>query len=529
MIEIILINAKILFFQNFFFLSLVAYGLFFCRYYKDKKGFFKYIFGISFLFFFSLLASYVINYQPCSLFLIFIFSIIPLCEIPGILKNEKKILISFFFLTIINTPFVFNEIAWYDTYLYHANQVSIIKEYGVVQGIGLIHERLGFNSIAISFYAMVDFFSNGYGIYISNIFILNFILFFLVRSLYLFKSFLNFAIFILFLIHFLVLRNDYREVTSYSTDFIFIHLVFLFFSIIVNSNIRNQSFWFGQSIFALLLFFLKLSGIAFLFITFSYFIFSDRMSIFNKKVSYFLIISFFVFSLMAYRSVISTGWLYYPIPFFSLDLPWSLGKEQVEHMNLVIKAWAIYPGEAFLERYQNKSSIILWFPDWLNKNFELNSEFVLIFLLFLADSLFRNPLFFLKNKNVKVLYVFLSLNILFYLFTVPDFRFFSSVVSLLLLFPMLHFQRNIRFVSKDIVVLFIMIALFLVSYANIRKLNGFSIKKVRDIELYSQKNYHGLLFLKPKEGEQCGFSEIPCAPGYTNARYDSSFNMGFVR
>lgn len=66
----------------------------------------------------------------------------------------KYVCIVIAILTITFLKFASMPVASYDTYLYHAQAIRWIEEYGIVPGLGNLHNRLAYNSSVLSLQAL---------------------------------------------------------------------------------------------------------------------------------------------------------------------------------------------------------------------------------------------------------------------------------------------------------------------------------------------------------------------------------------
>jgi len=211
---------------------------------------------------------------------------------------------------------------------------------------------------------------------------------------------------------------------------------------------------------------------------------------------YFLIfsISIVIFS----SSFFKTGCFFYPInkTCFSIEnISWS-EKDRIKNHSKEISLWAkTYHAQdkTKYEKIEDKKLFnqgFKWMKYWIEVHFFYKIfEFLLIItgLIILINIYFKNenkPLF--ENKKDRIILCFLSLSsIIFWLYTIPQFRFgFSSIIIFFYLFFDLLFDLNIKFNTRK----FFHVFIFGLMILNIKNIDRIQSEFERN-DFYKFKNF----------------------------------------
>jgi hypothetical protein len=218
---------------------------------------------------------------------------------------------------------------------------------------------------------------------------------------------------------------------------------------------------------------------------------------------YFLIfsISIVIFS----SSFFKTGCFFYPInkTCFSIEnISWS-EKDRIKNHSKEISLWAkTYHAQdkTKYEKIEDKKLFnqgFKWMKYWIELHFFYKIfEFLLIItgLIILINIYFKNenkPLF--ENKKDKIILCFLSLSsIIFWLYTIPQFRFgFSSIIIFFYLLFDLLFDLNIKFNTRKFFHVFIF-GLMILNIKNIDRIQSEfernDFYKFKNFPFYNEKN-----------------------------------------
>ena len=184
-------------------------------------------------------------------------------------------------------------------------------------------------------------------------------------------------------------------------------------------------------------------------------------------------------------SFLKTGCFFYPInkTCFSVEnISWS-EKDKIKNHSEYVKLWAksyYAQNKTKYKKIEDKKIYdkgFLWMKYWIEVHFFYKIfEFLLIItgLIILINIYFKNenkPLF--ENKKDRIILCFLSLSsIIFWLYTIPQFRFgFSSIIIFFYLFVDLLFDLNIKFDKKKFFHIFIF-GLIILNIKNISRIQS---------------------------------------------------------
>ncbi len=235
---------------------------------------------------------------------------------------------------------------------------------------------------------------------------------------------------------------------------------------------KKKSYFYFNFIFSVFAILIKLSTAPILFLTIYlyFFNFNDfKFIVFKIRflVIYFLCFSFFI------QQFIYTGCFLFPTNFSCLNVSWfnnehlSLSKI----LELTNKSYAtarnMYSPSEYLSNYT-------WFPFWLKRNYtEILEHLGTIILPVLIFA------FFLKKKNInkeifnkkKIIYLFVFLNIIFWLNFSPVYRFGVHIFVTLSFIILLDFLISKEF-SKKLFTFFVSIFLLFSFSKNIFRINN---------------------------------------------------------
>lgn len=502
---------------------------------NKTNSFFSSIYGIIYLFLFFGIISFFYPIEQINLFVLFIFLVLVFKNLLN--KNlfrHKELIIIFTLISLVNSHYAFHEITWYDTYLYHLNQVKIIRDYGFVPGIALIHTRLGFNSILPSYFASLDLLFSNKAVYVGNLFLFN-----LVFSLLIFNLLKNKKLYNLILLAIFIVFSFFRlsgkdlpgyELPSYSTDLALNSFLFLYISLWINFISETSSYKFIGIVIGLftLMSLFKLGGAFFVVSLGFFFLFINKFFEFIRKNYLFIILLSILILTQILRSAIATGWLYFPIDFGNLSLPWTIPENYVKLEIILTKAWAVKAVRGIsLEYFLANKNFFQWFPKYFSENLYKNETILLIitFIIFPFFLIIKKS--FLKLKQLCLITSFVVAYLLF-LNSAPDYRFLSSMFYI---FPFLFVLHLTNFKIKTVTTNISIVAIVLVPvFLHFKKFNSldFKYKPLHTFELNLKKWRRGLILYKPTKGDQCGDSPIPCAPDYTTKLGILDYNSPFI-
>lgn len=434
-------------------------------------------------------------------------------------------------------------VSYFDTLLYHLNSVKWGNTFTVVPGLANLHARLGFNSSFFLLASMVDnFFLRNASVHVVLPLLIS-VLSMEIVWIYFKSDNLLVKIFVLTVSPFII-RGVLHEgiASSFSPDFVLALLV-LAVSIEILSDTRKSLFIAG--VISVLALTIKLSGVVFFAILFSFILFELIRRLKKERVKALLIMLFsggILFVPYLVRNIILSGWIFYPAPILKIGLPWSLPDKNVVGMFNVIHAWAIAPGSNWIN-YVNVG-FAEWFPYWFknNSNAIEIKMFVIgcfLFVVLITLGIYRKKL--LRNIKPIVILILAGLfNAVYVLITAPDFRFGSIFVWVFFaaaLIPFIIFIINK--VKPPIVfwsiawITFLFITSWPIAVRGVLLL-GSVLKEPpypTKIILVNPSNLvNEFKILRPIKDDLCGNSDLPCTPESNKIREISpgDISKGFV-
>ena len=432
------------------------------------------------------------------------------------IKNSKNIFIKFLIFSIIivlGLNFSIRKVVHYDAYLYHFNAVAWNKLYGIIPGLANLHFRLGFNS---GIHVLAAFFEQGlpagYSVFITNGFLLT-TLFLQISSLILnVKTLVKQKMFYLMLLPFLWLSFINGDASSLSSDIAMMVMVFAWAITLV----QYPKYRFLILIEAATAVVFKLSSLMILFAS-GWVFFKEKKvdQLFSHKsfIPLLIILGFII------RNIFISGYLFFPATLLKMPFEWTMPMSTTVNISEEIRAWAISPGEDYLQVLDQ--NIFEWFPKWFIRNgykIELKIFFISLLVL-LIIFIFNENFKFQTNETAIILGCIMS--IIFLFVKAPDFRFgsgfFYLLGSLVLSVAINLLSLNERYkLGIGIIITFLLIHLngeknnFMI---NNWQYNFFTLdRNIDKKKLKTVKNINGYLFLKPITGDQCGNQDLLCAP-----------------
>ena len=439
----------------------------------------------------------------------------------------------------------------YDTDLYHLNTVKWASKYSAIPGIVNLHDRLAFNSSFHLFAALKNHWIwKDKAVYIANSFLLFLISIqwfsYIVKlPIVRFKISHAFAIITSPLVIWCIFCGFMSSLaTDFSPIFLVLIIIFELLSIEFKNlrdgkgywnvmNRRNLFAWFMIISLASVSLSTKLNTIpmfAIILISSIFFFILFNLSRNAKYICCRHLLAVYGLSAIIVlgfigRNIILSGWLFYPFPFGNLHLDWSASQQQVNWVITVTKSWARIPGKEPHEVLGN--GFFHWFIPW----YEDFSKNPVVFVL-LYTGIFGLIYILLSNttkmfRSLKSIPLFLSiaigiLSIFFWFFTCPDWRFgliyfyvFGGASISPIIYLMIRSNSTGKILVFCIVIFLIYIQGILVPHITQKpkflKLPPSRSKEVIPITINNGQDPK-LIIYKPKKGDQCGNSPLPCSP-----------------
>jgi hypothetical protein len=449
----------------------------------------------------------------------------------------KAVSVLFILITVLWVVKTMESPRNYDSGLYHFNSIRWINEYGVVAGLGNLHNRLAFNQSWFDFIAFLNFypaFNKGYAV--AGLFLLCLSVTQLLISYRKIK--LPLLVFSVFL--FAILLN-LRQISSPSPDIpinilqvvISVLILQLLHADITNLNRRELQI---TTIVALCISLatIKLSGAAF---AGTALILTLLISWSCLSINRFLIIS--VISISLYGPHLVRGYLLSGAPLFPSTFAayekfnWSMDLSEIREISNWIYCWARNPGPECMKALKSWE----WLGNWWKK-IPLLHFLPLIFssLTIVTPFIFRR--FFFLNKNAVLILLsgipcLTGLIVCFFL--APDTRFIEANTYVLFglsifffatasNFKLKHKIQNFSYTLAIVFVFSIAISSILLirsrSLDSLKSILSSGFRPIQSVLLIERKTTSSLSVYTPATGDQCFDSPLPCAP-YGDQCFDS--------
>lgn len=428
----------------------------------------------------------------------------------------------------------------FDTFLYHHGAIRWINDYPIVKGLANLHNRYGFNSTMFLGSAFFNgrWLNNGDLLPTLNIF---FFLLMLLRGAYesqkayqsrqFFKAFVHISfIFIVFF----QLKAFFSTVSPDLISTVLLYFLFLAFD-----NMRDetqQKLNFTHIVFLVFLLpTVKLSqstcALALLFLGFYY-----RWYV--EKRAWVLIVltgSLFIIPWLG-RTLLLTGYPLFPSTILDVfDVDWKVPATSasdatfISHSALsakaLIQSWARIPGEHF------SKTLALSYTEWVPIWFKDKSLFTQVLIGFSGVSPFVISLLLLIKKIDRLTFLlWLSgfVNVIFWFFSAPDFRFAAASIVLCSLFSLMPLYLFFSQMIQKRLVLITVFAFFIyIFYVElVKKSTRLTVFELKQTFIYHSKYPVPMLIKKTANGfdyyisepnSNCGDCPLPCSP-YENTR-----------
>ena len=281
----------------------------------------------------------------------------------------------------------------------------------------------------------------------------------------------------------LILLIKFNRLSEYGYDYVAQYILLIVFHKIYFLNFDEQ-----EQVKALTFYFLcvLIKPISLLFLPILLYVLYKHGFSFYKKISikkYFLY--FLLLVTLFSSSFLKTGCLFYPLNSTCLSkdkIFWS-EKNRLKDYSRTVSLWAKSydaQNDSKYTKIENKKLFLKdfnWIKFWIEKHFFYKIfEFLLIFSFIILMVYFYFIKIKSKNKeNIKdkfVLFFLSILSILFWLFTVPQFRFgFASIMIFLYFLFDLILNLKIKF-SKTKFIHLLILALIILNFKNFKRINS---------------------------------------------------------
>ena len=370
--------------------------------------------------------------------------------------GNSKLLVKLIFLFAYIVAISFSATTSYynDDGLYYKQTIQWIENYGVVPGLGNLHNKLGFNT---NWHALSALFSWAFlgigGLHDTNGFLylvsIAFLLTGLNRLLAGSKELTDVLRTLLLLPVFLFVKLLFAP----TSDLPAIFITWICFLLLLDKRVKSKLTYLLAGLFAVYLITLKLSTLAVALIAgyILYDLFRERAF---KELGNYLLFGILIAVPWLARNVIITGYLLYPfeaLDLFSFD--WEMHPVAVKDEADWITSYAIMPGVSPAELA--KMSFIEWMPMWFGHLAFFDVAVVMatgisLLSLFLGGLFFWNKsgrTFLSENRSQILVFSTVLCGLLLWLFKAPDPR-FSYGLTMFAIFWGISFIA-VRLLEKD--------------------------------------------------------------------------------
>lgn len=363
-------------------------------------------------------------------------------EIKELLPKAKGLIFSwegFFYLCFVLLIAFFTSRGQFhtDTNIYHAQNIRLYEEYGIIKGMANLQLHYGYNSLYLAFAAIMSLaWMLPWSLHTTTGFIEVILCLYALHQLKTFKihkSHLEDAGCIAILFYTLVnVTGSMSPATDYPTMFLSIYMVCVWLRAIEEK--AHYSVYALLSVFAVFLGTMKLSAIAMAIVVIypAYFLLVEKKW---KEIGIYLGMGILVLAPYLIRNIILSGWLIYPFEAIDLfDVVWKVPIERVLVDSQQIKVW----GRCLYDINLIEMPIREWMPVWWGNQTRYGQ--MLLCANVLGTILALLNLIYKKLKNIKievelkVLYIGLIVSALVWFLVAPFIRY---GLAFLLILPIL--------------------------------------------------------------------------------------------
>lgn len=314
-----------------------------------------------------------------------------------------------------------------DSATYHIPSITWVENYKLTPGIANLEERIGFNSNYILISALFTFrFLTGEGLYLINIVVVILILCWLFREVIASRFEIN-RLTILIIYQVLLWTQPLYLYSTWTDTLPNVIIFYLIAKAILYPNMQEAKIFFHLSI-GVILMTLKMSfaimGIGLVFYFFISFIKKKE----SKSILFFSIYGILLIGVWLARNVVISGYLIFPIYQVDLfDVDWKVPlKVAMAEQEFINVSGGFMP---ILGLHYNATTALQLFPFVTNWLYDLSAYFSLWIVAFT----FPLGIFFFakkKEKNYFIITIFFVsiLNVLYWLYSAPYFRFIGGLI-----------------------------------------------------------------------------------------------------
>lgn len=459
----------------------------------------------------------------CILIYVFQGKYLKQCSFTSAEKVKPGHIVALVFLVLLWAYFTSRGYMHYDSDLYHAQSIRWIEEYGVVPGLGNLHERFAYNS---SFFALSALFSMKFLCGISMHTMSGFFALVLsITALDVAKSWKNKKFLLtdyarVGLIYYLITIMD--EVVSPASDYSIMCVIFFIvikWLDLLEKNEKNVAPYALLCVLGVYALTLKLTAglIILLVIKPLYHLIKEKKI---KDILIYLFVGLIVAIPWFARTVIISGWLLYPFPTLDLfNFDWEMNAAGIKLDAAQITTW----GRALYDASLVDLPITEWFPNWFRTTLS-GTEKGLLLACFLCLIIYVVDLVITvcrkRREQFDILLVVgcILLSYLFWQFSAPLIRYGYAYVLLLDALVLGQVVLRLGWNKLQNVVYFVLLLYGIYKiyaigqYIYDTRLVQTYIKQA-DYGVYEMKSYdvEGYVFYYPVSGDRSGYDFFPAS------------------
>lgn len=413
----------------------------------------------------------------------------------------------------------------YDTYLYHAQAIRWIEEYGLVPGLGNLHFRLAYNSAFMSLQALFSFkWLLGQSLHTLNGLITVWMIGYSVFSSFREREFKCSDMMKMFGL--LYVLYDGTHISSPNTDTFALLLVYYIFIKWMEFSEKEEKGYRPYALLCVLAVFattLKLSaGIVVILMIFPLIKMIKERKVFSifkhLGMGILLLAPFFV------RSFLISGYFLYPYEASGfIDVDWKMPAGVLEDDKAMIIAW----GRGNLDVSRNSEHLWQWVGEWFS-SIEIPWKILIVLsvisiVFILVQTIVRKDI--KKTTEEYFLYMGMLLGLGFWLLTAPLPRYgavymigFVAVAVYMLAKKLVKREKSVKILVRTY--LGIIAAGYLGIFLIFGKINGIPFPLSAIQSDYENKPTHsieknGIVFGVPVAGDQTGYDPFPTTLMYS--------------
>lgn len=427
-------------------------------------------------------------------------------------------------ITVIALLFAVQEPGHYDTYLYHAQNIRWIEEFGVVKGLGNFHNRFAYNSSFMCLQALFSFkWCVGQSLHSLNGFLWIFMMLYAMGTLKIFKTGKIVAsdFFKVLIIFYLADSSILGRLSSPHTDMLTLLLVVYIVTEWIALLEKEVPGYYEYAVLCLLGVFAasaKLSAVLVLVLVLK----PACVLVREKKwkiVGLFIGSGILIILPFLIRNILISGYLVYPYSSIDLfDVEWKMPAYQVDFDNHEIITW----GRNLKDVSRYEEPITAWLPIWLENEELTEKVFMILNIVLMPVSVIILVYNFIKKRYDKSLLLLCGC-VLFagWLFTAPLPRYGKIYMFIVPIFYLVNILKKVSNHTKTnawckVIVAFALVLLCIVPLQEVKDVskNEYVLMPADYAEYYETEpiEWEGLEIYIPVNGDQGNYKDFPSIP-----------------